>query len=145
MSSSVRRVGRRRFTLIEIMIVVVIIAALAAMVAPRLAGRTEQARRSIAEADVNLNLANALKLYELDNGSFPTTSQGLAALLVAPASEPKPPNWQGPYLEREPLDPWNQPYRYAFPGTRNTRGYDLYSIGRDGIEGNEDDVVNWKR
>lgn len=136
---------RKRFTLIEIMIVVVIIAALAAMVAPRLAGRTEQARRSIAEADVNLNIAGALKLYELDNGNFPTTAQGLAALLNEPSSEPRSTNWQGPYLEKEPNDPWKNPYRYAYPGNNNRQGYDLFSLGKDGIEGTDDDVTNWKK
>jgi len=133
------------FTLIEIMIVVIIIAALAAMVVPRLTGRSEQARRTMAEADVNLNIANALKLYELDNGVFPSSEQGLDALLTEPSSDPRPANWQGPYLEREAIDPWNNPYRYKSPGTHNTKGYDLYSVGRDGIEGTDDDVGNWRQ
>ncbi|MDD5738034.1 MAG: type II secretion system major pseudopilin GspG, partial [Candidatus Omnitrophica bacterium] len=93
---------RRGFTLIEIMIVVIIIAALASMVVPRLTGRTEQARVSIAEADVGSNIATALKLYELDNGNYPTTEQGLNALLSKPSSSPAPNNWNGPYLEKKP-------------------------------------------
>lgn len=137
--------GRRPFTLIEIMIVVVIIAALAAMVVPRLAGRSEQARVAIAEADINLNIANALKLYELDNGNFPSTEQGLQALLAAPASEPRARNWQGPYLEKDPVDPWHNTYRYRSPGTVNDKSYDLFSVGKDGAEGTSDDVVNWKK
>jgi general secretion pathway protein G len=137
--------GRRNhpFTLIEIMIVVVIIAALAAMVVPRLTGRSEQARVEVARADINLNIATALKLYELDNGAFPSTEQGLDALLSEPASDPKPLRWQGPYLEKEPVDPWNNRYRYKSPGTHNPKGYDLYSVGKDGVEGTEDDVGNW--
>ena len=139
------RVRRSSFTLIEIMIVVVIIAALAAMVVPRLTGRSEQARRSIAEADVNMNIANALDLYELDNGTFPTTEQGLDALLNEPTTEPRPLEWRGPYLKKEPIDPWNNRYRYRYPGSNNTNGYDLYSVGPDGTEGTEDDVTNWGR
>ena len=135
----------RAFTLIEIMIVVVIIAALAAMVVPRLTGRSEQARRSIAEADINANIASALRLYELENGTFPTTEQGLDALLSEPTSAPEPLNWEGPYLTKKPVDPWNNPYEYRYPGTQNPHEYDLFSVGPDGVEGTEDDVVNWDR
>jgi general secretion pathway protein G len=99
----------------------------------------------VAEADINLNIANALKLYELDNGNFPSTEQGLDALLSEPSSDPKPLNWHGPYLEREPIDPWNNRYQYKYPGTNNPNGYDLYSIGKDGIEGTDDDVGNWQK
>lgn len=135
----------RHFTLIEIMIVVVIIAALAAMVAPRLRGRADQAKVSIAESDIKAGIANALKLYDLDNGTFPSTSQGLTALLEAPSTEPVPANWQGPYLEIDPLDPWQRPYKYVFPGIRNPHGFDLSSLGKDGLEDTEDDVVNWRK
>ncbi|MDT8390245.1 MAG: type II secretion system major pseudopilin GspG [Lentisphaeria bacterium] len=135
----------KQFTLIEIMIVVVIIAALAAMVAPRLRGRADQAKVSIAESDIKAGIANALKLYDLDNGTFPTTSQGLAALLDPPSTEPVPANWQGPYLDIDPLDPWQRPYKYVYPGIRNPHGFDLSSLGKDGLEGTEDDVVNWRK
>lgn len=138
------RQPRSAFTLIEIMIVVVIIAALAAMVVPRLAGRSEQAREAIAEADINLNLASALGLYEMDNGNFPTTDQGLEALLAEPSGDPEPLNWRGPYLQRDPKDPWNRAYQYKSPGTHNPSGYDLFSLGKDGIEGTEDDIHNWR-
>jgi len=140
----VRRLDRRTrqgFTLIELMIVVIIIAALAAMVVPRLAGRSEQAKVAIASADINSNISMALKLYELDNGSFPTTEQGINALLVKPSGAA---NWNGPYLEKNPLDPWKNPYQYRYPGTSNTLGYDLFSVGRDGAEGTADDVRNWE-
>ena len=134
----------RGFTLIELMIVVIIIAALAAMVVPRLAGRTEQAKRAVAQADISTNISMALKLYELDNGNFPTTEQGMNALLSRPSSSPVPPNWNGPYIEKAPIDPWNSPYQYKCPGSHNRSGYDLYSPGKDGQEGTEDDVANWK-
>lgn len=135
---------RKGFTLIEIMIVVIIIAALAAMVVPRLTGRTEQARASIADADINSNIATGLKLYELDNGNYPTTEQGLNALLSKPSSSPVPNNWNGPYLEKKPVDPWKNQYQYKCPGSHNSAGYDLWSNGKDGIEGTADDVNNWK-
>lgn len=134
---------RAGFTLIELMLVVIIIAALAAMVMPRLAGRTEEARREVAKADIQGNIALALKLYEVDNGRYPTTEQGLAALLQKPTSPPTPTNWKGPYLEQEPLDPWKKLYVYRYPGVHPPRDYDLYSLGPDGAEGN-DDVANWQ-
>ncbi len=131
------------FTLIELMLVVVIISALVAMVVPRLAGRSEEARRSIAEADIKGNLSTALKLYEVDSGRYPTSEQGLQALLEKPASPPTPRNWKGPYLEQPPLDPWKKPYVYHYPGPHPPRDYDLASLGPDGVE-SEDDITNWK-
>lgn len=132
------------FTLIELMIVVIIIAALAAVVVPRLSGRTDQAKIAIAEADINSNISMALKLYDLDNGNFPTTEQGLNALLSKPSSNPAPANWNGPYLEKKAIGPWKNPYQYKCPGVHNTAGYDLYSLGKDGAEGTDDDVTNWE-
>ena len=126
--------------MIELMLVVVIIGSLVAMVAPRFTGRGEQARITAARADIRTNIATALKLYELDNGRFPTTSEGLNALLERPASAP---NWQGPYLEDEPIDPWGREYQYRYPGVHG-RDYDLYSLGRDGVR-SDDDVTNWER
>ncbi len=137
-----RQQVKTAFTLVELMIVIIIIAAMAAMVVPRLNGRSEDARIAVAEADINSNIAMALKLYETDNGAYPTTEQGLAALLVKPSTEPVPLNWKGPYLERKFIDPWKRPYQYKCPGTRNPSGYDLYSLGKDGVEGTADDVKN---
>jgi len=131
------------FTLVELMIVVIIIAAMAAMVVPRLAGRSEQARVAVAEADVNSNISMALKLYELDNGSYPTSGQGINALMTKPSSSPVPSNWNGPYLEKAPVDPWGNAYQYKCPGVHNKTGYDVYSVGSDGLDGTDDDVGNW--
>lgn len=133
---------RKGFTLIEIMLVVIIIGALAAMVIPRLSGRSEQARQTIAKADIEANLATPLKLYELDNGNFPTTSQGLDALLRKPFSSPIPQNWNGPYVEKRPIDPWGNPYIYKSPGDHRM-DYDLFSSGKD-TSSAEDDIVNWE-
>lgn len=130
------------FTLVEIMLVVVIIAALAAMVVPRLTGRSEQAKKSVAKADIEALLATALKLYELDNGNFPTTGQGLNALLTKPASSPAPNNWNGPYIEKPPIDPWGNPYLYVSPGDHRL-DYDLFSKGKN-PNNEEDDIVNWQ-
>jgi general secretion pathway protein G len=128
------------FTLIELMLVVIIIGALVAMVMPRLTGRGEQARTSAAKADIQANIATGLKLYELDNGNFPSTEEGLNALLNKSASAT---NWNGPYLEKNPIDPWGREYKYKSPGEHRS-DYDLFSLGKDGQEGTADDVKNWE-
>ncbi len=129
------------FTLIEIMLVLVIIAALAAMVVPRFAGRSDKAKVSVAASDI-AQIATALKLYELDNGTFPTTQQGLAALKKKPSTPPVPRNWNGPYVEKTPVDPWGRPYIYVSPG-KHRPDYDLYSKGKN-EDSSEDDIVNWE-
>ncbi len=130
------------FTLIEILLVVVIIGALAAMIIPRLAGRGESAKSKVAQSDIEANIATALKLYELDNGSFPTTAQGLNALRERPATNPLAPRWNGPYVEKDPVDPWGRPYVYVSPGEHRS-DYDLSSKGKDELS-DKDDVVNWQ-
>jgi len=130
------------FTLVEIMLVVIIIGALAAMIIPRLSGRGEEAKAKVAKADIDANIATALKLYELDNGSFPTTEQGLAALRVKPNTNPLPQNWNGPYVEKDPVDPWGRPYIYASPGEHRP-DYDLSSKGKDATS-DKDTISNWQ-
>ena len=138
----ISRKQNKGFTLVEILLVVVIIGALSAMIIPRLTGRSEQAKIVAAKADINSHIATALKLYELDNGFFPTTNQGLDSLLEAPNSDPVPLNWNGPYIERKPLDPWGNVYRYASPG-RHRPDYDLSCEGKD-VSSQEDDISNWE-
>ena len=132
----------KAFTLIEIMLVVIIIGALAAMIVPRLTGRSDQAKVAAAKADIDAHLATALKLYELDNGNFPTTSQGLQALLTKPTSNPIPANWNGPYIEKKPIDPWGRSYQYVSPGNHRA-DYDLFSSGKSEKK-EDDDISNWK-
>lgn len=133
--------NQKGFTLIELMLVVIIIGALVAMVMPRLAGRSEQAKVGAAQADITSNVATALKLYELDNGKYPSDEDGgLAALFTRPSTAT---NWNGPYLEKKPVDPWGRDYKYKSPGTHRTYDYDLWSLGRDGQESG-DDVKNWQ-
>ncbi|MBF0512189.1 MAG: type II secretion system major pseudopilin GspG [Candidatus Omnitrophica bacterium] len=133
---------RSAFTLVEIMLVVIIIGALAAMIIPRLSGRGEEAKTKVAKSDIDANLATALKLYELDNGSFPTSAQGLAALRLKPSLSPIPQNWNGPYIEKEPLDPWGRPYVYVSPG-EHRQDYDLSSRGKDGTL-DKGEISNWQ-
>ena len=138
------KMRKKNFTLIELMIVILIIGTLAAMVIPRFIKRAEQAKIARAKLDINLNIATALDLYELDNGFYPTTEQGLNALLTKPTTPPIPPNWRGPYLKKKPIDPWGNPYVYICPGKHNPDSYDLYSYGKDGVEGGGDDITNWE-
>jgi general secretion pathway protein G len=134
---------KNAFTLIEILLVVVIISTLAAMVIPRLTGRSQQAKEAIAAADITINIPTALKLYELDNGRFPTTEQGLKALISKPKKSPVPQNWNGPYLERESFrDPWGREYLYRYPG-KHGPDFDLYSLGSSG-EDDQTNITNWQ-
>jgi general secretion pathway protein G len=131
-----------------LLVVIVIIGLLAGLVAPQILGRVSEARSETARAQMEM-LSVALDSYRLDNGSYPTTEQGLEALRTAPAREPVPRNWRGPYLRKEvPLDPWDRPYIYKSPGDQNKLGFDLSSLGRDGQrggEGEDADILGWKR
>jgi general secretion pathway protein G len=132
----------RGFTLIELMLVIIIIGVLVGMVVPRLTGRSQQAKIAAAQADINAHLSAALDLFEVDNGRYPTTEEGLAALRTTPSGAPR---WKGPYLKRPvPLDPWGKPYVYRSPGQQNREDYDIFSYGPDGVEGGQDDITNWK-
>lgn len=123
------------FTLIEVMVVVVILGILAAVIIPNVVGKDEQARRTLATTSL-ANVANALEMYRLDNHKYPTTQEGLDALVNKPASAKVFP--QGGYLKSLPNDPWDNPMQYVSPGTGG-KGYDLYSFASDGQEGGEDD------
>jgi general secretion pathway protein G len=130
---------RRAFTLIELLLVLVILGVLAALVVPKFTNRTQQARETAVKADIS-NIETALNAFEIDNGRFPATEEKLDALITAPSGLPA---WKGPYLQRGvPKDPWGNPYEYRQPGQRNPSGFDLFSLGPDGREGN-DDIGNW--
>jgi general secretion pathway protein G len=130
--------------LIEIMVVVVIMGVLAALLVPRLMGRTDDARILAAKQDI-ATLMQALKLYRLDNQRYPTTEQGLQALIARPTNGPQPANWKsGGYIDRLNKDPWGNIYQYMSPGTRSE--VDIFSYGADGQPGgtgNDADIGSW--
>lgn len=124
------------FSFIEVMIVVVILAILATLLIPRVMGRTEDAKRAAAKAQI-ANIESALQLYKLDNGNVPSTEQGLKALVERPASGPAAPNWKaGGYLAKVPVDPWGNPYKYATPSSQGGE-FEIISFGADGAAGGE--------
>jgi general secretion pathway protein G len=135
----------RGFTLIEVMIVVLILGVLAAVIVPKVLDRPDEARVAAAQADIR-TLAQALKLYKLDNGQFPSTDQGLKALVQKPQGNPPANNWKaGGYIERLPKDPWGSDYQYLYPGVKGE--LDIFSLGADrapGGEGSGADVGNWQ-
>jgi general secretion pathway protein G len=133
---------QRGFTLIELMVVIMILGVLAALVVPRVMTRPDEARAVAARQDI-AQIMQALKLYRLDNLRYPTTEQGLQALVVRPTSTPVPPNWKS-YLERVPNDPWGRPYQYLNPGVRSE--IDVFSFGADGQPGGtgiDADIGSW--
>lgn len=141
--SPVRQSG---FTLIEIMVVVVILGVLAALVVPNIMSRPDQAKVTVAQTDVKA-ISSALEMYRLDNGSYPSSEQGLDALVVIPSGSPEARNWNPDgYLKKVPQDPWGNPYQYERPGTNNPTSYDLFSLGADariGGDGFNADIGNW--
>jgi general secretion pathway protein G len=132
------------FTLIEVLVVVAILGILAAIVVPSLMGRPDEARRVAAKAEI-ATIVQALKLYRLDNGFYPSTDQGLQALVTRPTGNPAPANWKsGGYLERLPKDPWGHNYQYLSPGLRSE--VDVFSLGADGQPGGtgiDTDIGSW--
>lgn len=128
------------FTLIEIMVVVIIIGLLMTVILPNVFGQKEKAARTKAQADI-ASISNQLQLYRLDNFSYPSTSEGLQALVTNPGKS----TWTG-YLNSLPIDPWGNQYQYAFPGSNNPNGFDLWTTGSDklaGGEGQAADIGNW--
>lgn len=148
-----RRSGLRRrsaFTLIEILVVIVVIAILATLVAPNIFQNVGAAKSATAKSQIEM-LSTALDSYRLSTGTYPTTEQGLQALVERPTIDP-PLNWNGPYLRKGvPLDPWNRAYIYVFPGQQNSMGtsnFDLISYGEDGLPGGtinteQADILSW--
>lgn len=131
------------FTLVEVMVVVVILAVLAALVVPRVVGRTDEARAVAAKQDVAA-IMQALKLYRIDNSRYPTNAQGLQALVTRPATEPQPVNWKS-YLDKIPVDPWGKTYLYLNPGVHGE--IDVFSLGADGQPGGsgaDADIGSWE-
>ncbi|MBW1949916.1 MAG: type II secretion system major pseudopilin GspG [Deltaproteobacteria bacterium] len=134
--------GRQAFTLIELLVVLIILGLLATLVAPKFFGKIDKAKVKTAKTQIEL-LGSALDDFRLDNGRYPTTDEGLEALRKRPGDLP---NWDGPYLPKPvPLDPWGRPYQYCGPGEHGD--YDLFSYGKDGVEGGEGydkDIVSWE-
>lgn len=147
MSCRTERPDRRAgFTLIEMIVVIAIIAALAAVVAPEIFRNVSDANEGAARSQIEI-FGLALAQYRLDNHVYPTTDQGLSALRTMPRTGEPPRDWRGPYIRRTvPDDPWGRPYVYVSPGRVNPESYDLYSLGRDGRpggEGEDADVTSW--
>ncbi|WP_439510396.1 type II secretion system major pseudopilin GspG [Marinimicrobium koreense] len=145
MNRNLKGLGRQSgFSLIEIMVVVIIIGLLASIVAPAVLNRADEARLQKVQADFKA-IQTALKLYRIDNYVYPSTEQGLEALVQRPTMAPEPRNWkQGGYLDELPQDPWGSPYQYLSPG--ETREYDIYTLGADGVSGGQDqnaDISVW--
>ncbi|MCU0793460.1 MAG: type II secretion system major pseudopilin GspG [Opitutaceae bacterium] len=136
---------RRAFTLLEILVVLAIIGLLVGLAVKNVDSIFGDSQASIASIFVNDTLKTSLVTYRIDMGDYPSTAEGLEALVTAPAG--KADRWKRPYVEAKggklPTDPWGEPYGYRYPGTRNKTGYDLFSKGPDKVEGTEDDIGNW--
>lgn len=144
----IRRYTRKTsgFSLMELLIVITIIGVLLAVAIPSFSGASDEGKR-VAAASAIKNLETTLTLYQAQNAAIPSTEQGLKALITKPSGEPIPRNWQGPYVKGTkdvPVDPWGREYRYASPGTRSGGDYDIFSLGKDGKE-SEDDIGNWQK
>ena len=137
-----RRRQRHGFTLIELLLVLVILTTLTAIVLPKLSGRSKEAKVTAAKTQIS-QLEVALDSFEIELSRYPTTVEGLRALVEKPSSDSEA--WKQPYLRRQeiPKDPWGNDYVYRYPGQSNELGYDLSSYGPDGKQGGGDDIVNW--
>lgn len=135
---------RRGFTLLEILVVIALLGLLAGFALTKVGKLLSGGQAQIAQTFVDTGLDTPLNVYRMSVGSYPTTEQGLVALITAP--EGTEASWGGPYIKGKsaPLDPWKHPYQYKCPGTNNTDGYDLWSFGPDGVE-SADDICNWEK
>jgi general secretion pathway protein G len=138
-----RHHGLEAFTLLEILVVLGIIVLLFSLVVANITGMFTGAKHDIAKLFVTQSLKAPLNVYQIHMGDFPSTAEGLQALITAPAN--KADRWRGPYLEEPkiPVDPWGEPYQYRFPGVKNKTNFDLWSKGPDKTDGTEDDIGNW--
>ena len=144
-SRGFQRVWQRGFTLIELMVVLAIIGVLGVFVVPAVMNKPDEARVDKARAELP-QIMQALKMYKLDNGRYPAQDQGLTELRTKPNSGTVPPNWRGPYLERDPQDPWGNPYQYLIPGSHGG-DVEVISLGRDGVAGGDGldkDIGSWE-
>ena len=135
--------SRRGFTMMELLVVIAILGLLAGLAISKVDNIFGGAQASTAQLFVKESMKTTLFTYRMTMGDYPSTADGLQALIAAPAS--KADRWRGPYIRgnKVPLDPWGEPYQYRSPGTKNKGGYDLYSKGPDKVDGNEDDIGNW--
>ena len=140
-TSSPNRARRRGFSLVEIVLVFALIGVLAVVLVREVDVLFDSGQEDGAKLFVTTSIKVPLTMYRKDIGNYPTSEEGLRALTTAPAG--KAARWRGPYLDQLPEDPWGNPYNYKFPGSRNTRGYDIWSSGSDGQSGTADDVGNW--
>jgi general secretion pathway protein G len=144
LKNQARRGKRSGFTLIEMLLVVAIIGTLAALIVPKLANKGNDAKIAAAKADIS-TLGTLLDAFQLDNDHYPTGKNGLQDLITQPRDAS---NWKGPYIKDAtgiPMDPWGHPYVYEYPGKHTVNGYDLTSMGPDGLMGTADDIANWKK
>ena len=147
MTASFRQVSRTRsaFTLLELLVVLAIIGLLAGVTISNTDKIFGHSQEAVARIFVRDSLKTSLVRYRIDMSDYPSTAEGIQALLTAPAN--KADHWRGPYIDtpgnKAPVDPWGEPYQYRYPGTKNKSGYDLYSKGPDKVDGTDDDIGNW--
>ncbi len=144
-SARLSSAAAKGFTLLEIMVVLAILGLLVAVLVRNVGNDLTRGQQSAAKLFVKATMDNSLQQYRIDTGNYPTTAQGLDALINQPQNSP---HWRGPYYDSSngqlPLDPWNNPYEYRFPGTKNKAKYDLFSKGPDGVAETDDDIGNWQ-
>lgn len=136
------RTARKGFTLIEVLLTLALLALLASVVILNVDTFFSGGRAQVAEIWVEQSVKTPLRSFQLHVGRYPTTEEGLQALVERPSGVEER-NWRGPYIEELPDDPWGNPYRYRFPGQHNPRSYDVWSVGPDGTSGTDDDIGNW--